>query len=57
MGFHFDPFRNRIVAGCHHSGFSVLGYLYGAKPAGTMRRKIRMIAEGWDRDGHLPTHF
>jgi hypothetical protein len=57
MSLYVDPFPGRIVAGCHHSGLSVFGYLHSAKPAGTMRRKIRMVAERRNRDGHLLADF
>jgi hypothetical protein len=57
MSFYVDPFPGREVAGRHHPGFSVLGYLHGAKPAGTMRHKIRMVAKGWNGDGHLSADF
>jgi hypothetical protein len=57
MRFYLDPFPGRKIAGCHHSTLSVFGYLHGAEPAGTVGRKIRMVTERWNRDGHLLADF
>jgi len=53
MGPDLDSFPHRIVAGCDQPRLPVLPNLHGAKPASALGCEVRVVAERWNRDGHL----
>jgi len=57
MGFHFNPFPHRIIAGRDHSASASLRDLNRAESAGALGCQLWVVAEGWDRDRILLTHL